>query len=140
MTDILSKKSPILLVEDDEIDVEAVMRALKKEHIANPLICANDGAEALEMLEGSNGHEKIKQPCLILLDINMPRMNGLQFLHEIRKHNVMKQNVVFMLTTSSRINDKADAYNLQAAGYILKENLGSLAHMLADYCEINEIP
>ena len=140
MTHLPQKKALILLVEDDEIDTEAVKRALQKEKISNTCISACDGVEALDLLTGSNGRNKIQQPCVILLDINMPRMDGLQFLQEIRKNESTKQNVVFMLTTSSRDGDKTAAYNLQAAGYILKENLGMLANVLSGYCQISELP
>jgi CheY-like chemotaxis protein len=131
---------PILLVEDDAIDTEAVRRALKKENVSNPLVSACDGIEALEILTGQNGQEKIPQPCLVLLDINLPRMNGLQLLEEMRKDDSMRQNVVFMLTTSARDHDKLIAYNLQIAAYVLKENLPTLARLIADYSRINEMP
>ena len=140
MTDTLSKNAPIFLVEDDEVDVEAVRRALKKANIINPVISARDGVEALEMLTGEKENEKILQPCLMLLDINLPRMGGLKLLQEMRNDKNMKRNVVFMLSTSARDEDKIAAYNLQSAGYILKENLGTLASLLASYCAINEFP
>lgn len=130
---------PILLVEDDEIDTETVKRILKKEQITNPLYCANDGVEALELLKRKNG-TAITQPCLILLDINMPRMNGLEFLEQIRGDDELKQNVTFMLTTSGRNEDKISAYKLSVAGYVLKENMGRLIEMLGRYCRINELP
>jgi CheY-like chemotaxis protein len=138
MPGVLAKNVPILLVEDDEIDAEAVKRVLKKEHITNPFFIACDGVEALALLTGSTSHERLPQPCLILLDINLPRMNGLELLNEIRKDKILKQNVVFILTTSSRESDKAAAYGLQAAGYILKDNLKSFSNVLAGYCRINE--
>jgi len=140
MADVMLKNTPIFLVEDDEVDVEAVKRALKKADIINPVISARDGVEALDMLKGGSVGKKITQPCLVLLDINLPRMSGLKLLQEMRNDDTMKQNVVFMLTTSARGEDKVVAYNFQSAGYILKENLGTLAHLLARYCEINEFP
>ena len=132
--------TPILLVEDDDIDIEAVRRALKKANVANPLFNARDGVEALEVLTGKGGAQTPVQPCVMLLDINMPRMNGFQLLKEMRQDERLKKNIVFMLTTSSRNEDKTAAYELNAAGYILKKNLHSLADMLGDYCKINEFP
>jgi CheY-like chemotaxis protein len=139
MTDKVLRKFPILLVEDDEIDAEVVRRALKKEHINGPLLHARDGVEALEVLNAEAGTQ-IAQPCLILLDINMPRMNGLEFLQEIRNNDALKQNIAIILTTSARNEDKITAYNLSVAGYVLKENIGSLVEMLGQYCQINELP
>ena len=78
------KPVTILLVEDDDIDAETVRRALEELKIGNPLRVARDGLEGLEILRGENGHEAIEKPYLILLDLNMPRMNGLEFLAAIR--------------------------------------------------------
>jgi CheY-like chemotaxis protein len=130
---------PILLVEDDEIDTETVKRILRKEQISNPLYCVSDGVEALDLLKKENG-DAIAQPCVILLDINMPRMNGLEFLEHMRGDDRLKRNVTFMLTTSARNEDKAMAYNLCVAGYVLKENMGRLIEMLGRYSRINELP
>ncbi len=131
---------PILLVEDDEIDTETIKRILRKEKITNPLFCATDGVEALEILKNSKGQQFIAQPCLILVDINMPRMNGLEFLEQLRNDDKLRQNVAFVLTTSARNEDKEMAYNLSVAGYVLKENMGRLIEMLGRYCQINELP
>jgi CheY-like chemotaxis protein len=130
---------PILLVEDDEIDTQTVKRILKKERISNPLFCASDGVEALELLN-RRAPDAIAQPCVILLDINMPRMNGLEFLERLRRDDRLKWNVAFILTTSARNEDKVNAYNLSVAGYVLKENMGRLIEMLGRYCQINELP
>lgn len=130
--------APIFLVEDDEVDTEAVRRALRKADIGNPFISASDGVEALDILLGRNG-KSVQQPCIMLLDINMPRMNGLKLLEELRKDESLKRNVVFMLTTSAMEADKQAAYESQAAGYVLKENLQEFADILANYCEINEL-
>lgn len=131
---------PILLVEDDEIDAETIKRILRKEQITNPLFCATDGVEALEILKNEKGDNAISQPCVILLDINMPRMNGLEFLEQIRNDEKLKKNVTFILTTSARNEDKEMAYSLSVAGYVLKENMGRLIEMLGRYCQINELP
>ena len=131
---------PILLVDDDEIDIELVRRALKRANIDNPFHVAYDGAEALGLLRGVNENRKIKQPCMILVDINMPRMDGLEFLQEVRKDESLKKNIVFMLTTSADTEDKRRAYQMNIAGYILKENLTMLTEMLDYYRRVNEFP
>ena len=136
----MTKSFPILHVEDDEIDVALVKRALKKANITNPLYNACDGIEALEVLSGKNADMKLSQPCVMLIDINMPRMDGIELLQELRNNQTLKQNVVFVLTTSNDDKDKTLSYDLNIAGYVLKENLSRLMEMLSDYCEINEFP
>jgi len=107
----------ILLVEDDEVDVMNVKRAFEKNHIANPLFVAGDGIEALEKLR--NG-EVPQGRRLILLDLNMPKMNGIEFLHELRKDANLSPTPVVVLTTSNNERDKIEAYNLNVAGYLVK--------------------
>ncbi|MEQ6341684.1 MAG: response regulator [Gammaproteobacteria bacterium] len=111
----------ILLVEDDEVDAMNVKRAFKKTNICNPLFHAGNGLEALDMLRGTGGVEKIiPKPRIILLDLNMPRMNGIEFLHELRADPELHDISVVVLTTSNEERDKVAAYNLNVAGYILK--------------------
>ena len=111
----------ILLVEDDDVDAMSVKRAFKKTNISNPLFHAGNGLEALDMLRGSNGVEKIiPKPRIILLDLNMPRMNGIEFLRELRADPELHDISVVVLTTSNEERDKVAAYNLNVAGYILK--------------------
>ncbi|KAM3101837.1 response regulator [Phormidesmis sp. 146-12] len=109
----------ILLVDDDEVDVMNVQRAFKKHNITNPLFVANNGFEALDMLRGDPPtvppHRR-----LILLDLNMPKMGGIEFLRELRADDRLKSTPVIVLTTSNEDNDKVEAYNLNVAGYILK--------------------
>lgn len=111
----------ILLVEDDEVDIMNVQRAFKKNKITNPLHIARNGIEALELLRGENGQGPIDPiPKIILLDINMPKMGGIEFLKEIRNDPSFKSISVFIMTTSNEESDKMAAYNLNVAGYILK--------------------
>lgn len=112
----------ILLVEDDEVDVMNVKRAFKKYKITNPLYIAGNGLEALAMLktQDEQSPEVPENRRLILLDINMPKMNGLEFLHEIRQDENLKSTPVIVLTTSDEDKDRIEAYNLNVAGYILK--------------------
>ena len=106
----------ILLVEDDEVDIMNVQRAFRKNKINNPLFIAHNGLEALEMLRSGN----IPKPHVILLDINMPKMNGLEFLQELRSDENLKRISIFVMTTSNEESDIINAYNLNVAGYILK--------------------
>ena len=111
----------ILLVEDDEVDVMNVKRAFKKNNITNPLYMASNGLEALALLRGNGKSPKIpQQRRLILLDLNMPKMNGIEFLRELRADQELKPIPVIVLTTSNEDRDKVEAYNLNVAGYILK--------------------
>jgi CheY-like chemotaxis protein len=109
-----------LLVEDDEVDVKNVQRAFKRNNINNPLFVAGNGEEALERLRGNGNSPIIPLPQVILLDLNMPKMGGLEFLQELRKDPRFKSLSVFVLTTSDEERDKIAAYNFNIAGYILK--------------------
>jgi CheY-like chemotaxis protein len=112
----------ILLVEDDQVDVMNVQRAFKKGHITNPLYVAGDGLMALEMLRGRDGNLPIVPPerRLVLLDLNMPKMNGIEFLQAMRADAKLKHIPVVVLTTSNTDQDRVSAYNLNVAGYLLK--------------------
>ena len=107
----------ILLVEDDEVDVMNVQRAFRKNNIANPLFVAENGLEALEMLRGGSVPNDRR---LVLLDLNMPKMNGIEFLRELRQDAGLRATPVVVLTTSNDDRDRVDAYDLSVAGYILK--------------------
>ncbi|HEX6209667.1 MAG TPA: response regulator [Methylomirabilota bacterium] len=107
----------VLLVEDDEVDVMNVKRAFERNHIANPLFVAGDGLEALEKLRGG---EVPKGRRIVLLDLNMPRMNGIEFLRELRRDRELSSTPVVVLTTSNDDRDKIEAYQLNVAGYLVK--------------------
>ena len=107
----------ILLVEDDEVDVMNVRRSFKKNNISNPLYLAGNGVEALEMLR--NGSVPA-QNRLILLDINMPKMNGIEFLRALRADPVLRSSPVVVLTTSNDDKDRMESFELNVAGYLLK--------------------
>jgi CheY-like chemotaxis protein len=120
---MLEPGTPQLLhVEDDDLCIMGLVRAFKMAKIPNPVSFAHDGIDALEMLRGTNGRERFPRPYLILLDLNMPRMGGVEFLKELRKDDDLKKSIVFIMTTSGADKDKVSAYNLGAAGYILKTN------------------
>ena len=114
----------ILLVDDDDVDVRVVKRALHKKCINNPMIVARDGVEALEMLRGTDEQPPLQQPLLVLLDLNMPRMGGLEFLEELRQDPRLSKTIVFVLTTSNDERDRDAAYSQNIAGYLLKAEAG----------------
>jgi len=134
----------ILLVEDDEVDVMNVQRAFKKNHVKNELYVAGNGLEALAMLRGDGVEIIIPRPKIILLDINMPRMNGIEFLTELRMDPEFKSISVFVLTTSNDDNDRIAAYDLNVAGYILKpvelDNFIEAVATLNLYWTLTELP
>jgi len=140
----MNAEAQILLVEDDEIDIMGMKRALKALKIANQLHIANDGIQALELLRGENGTQKLNLPYIILLDLNMPRMGGLEFLEEVRKDPELTNSIIFVMTTSSDEQDICAAYKKNIAGYIVKSNaqetfskaLGLIEH----YWRVIEMP
>lgn len=140
MASAIHDKVEILLVEDNEFDVEAVKRAFRKAEIDNRLHSAVDGADALDTLQRPAQDAMIGQPLLILLDINMPRMDGFEFLDALRRDEKYKQSIVFMLTTSGYDRDRQMAYSRHVAGYFLKENLDDLVETVKAYVRGNEFP
>lgn len=106
---------PVLLVEDDTVDAMTVKRSFKELSITNKVEHAMNGIEALGYLENAD-----VKPCLILLDINMPKMNGIEFLQSLKENDGLKTIPVVMLTTSNDEKDKLESYNLGVAGYMLK--------------------
>jgi len=122
----------LLLVEDDDIDAEGVERALRKAHVATPIVRAIGGIEALARLRGEDGGPPLRRPYLILLDLNMPRMDGLTFLDELRADPALSDSIVFVLTTSDADRDKAAAYRAHVAGYMLKSRVGKMFVNLVD--------
>ena len=113
----------ILLVEDDYVDAQHIMRSFEQHKVANPVTHVIDGVDALNILRGEAGYTRLPRPYIVLLDINMPRMNGLEFLQALRRDPELKRSVVFILTTSLRDEDIMAAYNAQIAGYLLKSKV-----------------
>lgn len=141
----VDKTIDILLVDDDDVDVMTVQRAFKKNQIAHPLYVAANGIEALAMLRGEQSLTIVPSiRRLILLDLNMPKMNGIEFLRELRADPDLRTIPVIVLTTSNEETDKVDTYHLNVAGYILKPvtftKLVELMATLNKYWTINEIP
>jgi len=112
----MRSSKPILLVEDDNVDKMTVKRALKDLKVTNQLICTTNGEEALEYLRD----ESKKRPCVILLDLNMPQMNGIEFLRIAKTDETLKKISVVALTTSKEEQDIVESFDLGVAGYIVK--------------------
>jgi CheY-like chemotaxis protein len=136
----------VLLVEDDEVDVMNVQRAFKKSNVVNPLYLAKDGLEALLILRGDDDSlpSMPRERRLVLLDLNMPKMNGIEFLRELRADPELRATPVIVLTTSNEERDKVEAYNMNVAGYILKpvtfSNFVETIATLDKYWKLNEMP
>jgi len=107
---------PILLVEDDSVDAMTVKRALKDIKATNELPHVANGEEALEYLRGQGN----KKPCIILLDLNMPKMSGIEFLKIVKADEELKKIPVVVLTTSQEEQDKIESFKLSVGGYIVK--------------------
>lgn len=110
-----------MLIEDDRVDIMTVQRALKKNNISNPLHIARTGLEALDMLRGTNGVQKISPlPALILLDLNLPKMSGIEFLNELRNDSELNSLHIIVLTSSNEPKDRAAAFEYEVDDYIVK--------------------
>jgi len=127
----------LLLVEDEDIDAETVKRCMTTGKIANPLVRARDGIEALDLLRGTNGVRKLTQPVMLLVDIRMPRLDGIGLIQAVRTDPELTRTVIFVLTTSEDDRDRMSAYDSHVAGYIVKskthDDILSLYKMLEYY-------
>ncbi len=136
-----SRPLNILLVEDDDVDVMNMRRAFTRSHIRNPLYVASDGQEALDKLRSG---EVPAARRLVLLDLSMPRMSGLEFLRELRRSPDLASTTVVVLTTSNDERDKIEAYHLNVAGYLIKpvtfESFRELMVTLNKYWSLVELP
>jgi CheY-like chemotaxis protein len=134
----------IILIEDDEVDAEAIERAFQSLGVAVRTTRFVDGRMAIDALRSAWGSQLHTEPHVILLDLNMPRMNGLAFLYELRKEPVLRRSIVFALTGSDLEEDKAAAYDRRVAGYLVKPHLGhdysSLRELLDVYYQAIEFP
>jgi CheY-like chemotaxis protein len=135
------KQLNILLVEDDDIDVMTVKRAFRKNNISNPLQIASNGIDALEILRSGVMPANNR---IVLLDINMPRMDGIEFLRELRADPTLRSTTVVVLTTSNEDRDRVQAYELNVAGYLLKPvtfmNFVEIMATLNKYWTLMEFP
>jgi CheY-like chemotaxis protein len=131
----------ILLVDDDEVDVMTVKRAFQKANITNPMFVASNGVEALQLLRSESVPASRR---LILLDLNMPQMNGIELLREIRKDPALQAATVVVLTTSNEDRDRVEAFQLNVAGYLLKpvtfQTFAEVMSTLNKYWTLMEMP
>lgn len=131
---------PILLVEDDQVDTMTVKRALKEIHVTNPLVHLENGEEAVHYLQDS----KREKPCIILLDLNMPIMNGIEFLQVVKHDDQLRRIPVVVLTTSEEQQDKVNSFNLGVAGYMAKpvdyRQFVEVMRSIDAYWTISEMP
>jgi DNA-binding response OmpR family regulator len=127
----------ILLIEDDDVAAESVERSLRRREVDFPVVWAEDGAIGLAILRGEHPTKKIAPPYIVLLDLNMPRMNGFEFLQELRADKTLEGTVVFVLTTSDSDIDRSRAYHEHIAGYVVKAAVGphfaNLARFIINY-------
>lgn len=134
----------ILHVEDDDIEARALRRAFRRARLANPITHVSDGIEALACLRGTDGAAKLGWPLVILLDLRMPRMDGLEFLRELRNDPELHGLTVFVLTTSDDERDVTSAYAQHIAGYITKDRVGErfqrLISMFSPFWQIVAFP
>jgi CheY-like chemotaxis protein len=110
------ENKPILLVEDDQVDIMTILRALKEIHVCNPVVSMENGEAALEWLSAPDR----ELPCIILLDLNMPIMNGIEFLRLAKQNERLRRIPVVVLTTSEEQEDKVRSFDLGVAGYMAK--------------------
>jgi CheY-like chemotaxis protein len=134
----------ILLVEDDEVDARAFRRAIEAERVGNPVVRAKDGAEAWEILKGRHGDVPLSRPYIVITDINMPRMSGIELVRRLRDDPATRDSIVFVLTTSNDDRDKFEAFNLNVAGYMLKADMGAgfmaAVQLIDNYWRVVELP
>lgn len=140
---LVTRPIPILLVDDDQVDVMAMQRAFREHAVQHPITVAKDGIDALEILRGE-GRAPMPLPCIIVLDLNMPRMNGLEFLEALRDDPLLRRTIVFVVTTSSSDDDRQAAYSHCIAGYITKTRAGislaPLVELITHYANIVDLP
>jgi len=143
----MAENLQILLVEDDEIDRLAVRRAFKQLGMEPEIIEAADGEEALAIIDGRSDKQRPRSPFVILLDINMPRMSGHEFLDVIRSRADdpdIRDAIVFVLSTSSAEGDIKQAYAKHVAGYLVKDDFDSglmpVVEMIKSYCDVVAFP
>ncbi len=130
----------LFLVEDDDVDAMTIERSFLKQRIANPIVRAYDGIEGLELLRSN----KVSRPLIILLDLQMPRMGGIEFLKELRADEDLSELVVFVLTTSKSEEDMLASYRQHIAGYFVKGKSGEqfldIVNVLDSYWKVVQLP
>jgi len=130
----------IMLVDDDSVDLEAVSRAFSQRKLPYDILEMENAAEALDLLRSDQLDKEQRERLVVFLDINMPGMNGHQFLSNIRNDEKLKGTIIFVLTTSDQLSDKAKAYDKNVAGYFVKSNLNGLLDAMQHYLDHVEFP
>ncbi len=138
--DIETNPVTVFLVEDDEVDAETIIRSFSSNRIANSIVRAVDGMQALEMLRAG----EVPSPFIMLLDLKMPRMDGIELMKALRADENLKNTVIFVLTTSKDESDLEDIFKYHAAGYYNKEEAGEgfvdIVNVLESYWKIVHLP
>lgn len=133
-----------LIVDDDQVSVFALQRMMKRLKLVNPVVTAADGIEALKILRGSDSNRPLEGPYIVILDLNMPRMNGHEFMAELRGDPRLRKSVVFVSSSSNATADIDAAYSQNVAGYLVKdgtaEGFRSSLKMIDDYAELVVLP
>ena len=136
----MQNSKPIMLVEDDDVDVMTVNRALRDSKVTNQLVSIADGEEAIEYLRDKSA----AKPCIILLDLNMPKMDGAEFLKVVKADNALKKIPVVILTTSNSDRDVIETFELGAAGYMVKsvdyEKFVETIRAIDQYWTLSKLP
>ena len=136
----MRSQNPVLLVEDDRVDAMTVKRALKEIRVANPLVIVGNGEEALAYLRNPDN----ETPSIILLDLNMPRMGGIEFLEITKQDAQLRRLPVIVLTTSKEQQDKLGSFDLGVAGYMVKpvdyQQFVGVIKAIDSYWSLSELP
>ena len=136
----MEKRKPILLIEDDDLDAMTVERSLRDLGIANQLIRLDNGEQAIDYLRRGDS----RPPCLILLDLNMPKMNGIEFLKVVKADKILRMIPVVVLTTSHEQRDIVESFELSVAGYMVKSadyaEAARIIRMIDKYWTLSETP
>jgi len=136
----MQNSKPILLIEDDEVDVMTVKRALRDLKVTNQLVSIGNGEEAIEYLRNEN----TTKPCIILLDLNMPKMDGSEFLKIAKANKALKKTPVVILTTSNSERDVIESFERGAAGYMVKsvdyEKFVETIRAIDQYWTLSKLP
>lgn len=140
----MRRPATVLLIDDDDVAIEAASRSLRKSGVEFPVLTAANGLEGLAVLRGETPSGRPPRDLIVLLDLNMPGMNGFEFLETLRSDPRLRSTVVFVLTTSDADQDRTRAYQSVIAGYMVKSAVGpqlrNLSRLIGDYDAINSFP
>lgn len=139
-----TSETSVLVIEDNDLDVENLERCFRRMKIENPIFRAKDGIEGLELLREHDSKTGVKRPYVVLLDLNMPRMNGIEFLDELRRDEAIADTPIFVLTTSDHHQDVQAAHRHNVCGYIVKpmerQQMMDALGMLSSYWQVCKLP